>query len=273
MPETIFNTLKIHWESYGEKAPLLLISGVGGGTWTWQESIEAWSPYFRVIVFDNIGAGRSSMPDRPYTMAEMADHAAAVLDAAGVKHAGVVGLSMGGMIAQELTLRHPDRVRRLVLGSTHCGISRRIPPDPDIIKQFADNHGLSPEEIFDKNLLLLVTPRFLKKGSAALKRYKERELRAPLQPDYALNRQLGAIAGFDACGRIHKIHVPTLILTAEKDKLVPPGNGRLLSSQIPGAVEKSFAGAGHLIHLECAEEFHQMVMQFFHDAGGVVGSR
>jgi 3-oxoadipate enol-lactonase len=263
LPETTFKDLKIHWESYGEKDPLLLISGVGGGTWTWEEGIEAWSPYFRIIVFDNIGAGRSSMPDRPYTMTEMADHAAAVLDAAGVEQAGVVGLSMGGMIAQELTLKYPDRVRRLVLGSTHCGISRRIPPDPDLIKQFADNNGLSPEEIFDKNLLLLATPRFLKKGSAVLKRYKERELGAPLQPDYALKRQLGAIAGYDACDRINNIHVPTLILTAELDKLVPPENGRILSDQIPGAMEKSFADAGHLIHLECADEFHELVMQFF----------
>ena len=263
MPETIFKDLKIHWESYGEKDPLLLISGVGGGTWTWEEGIAAWSSDFRVIAFDNIGAGRSSMPDRPYTMAEMADHAAAVLDAAGVQQAGVVGLSMGGMIAQELTLRHPDRVRRLVLGSTHCGVSRRIPPDPDIIKRFADNNGLSPEEIFDKNLLLLVTPRFLKTGSDDLNRYKERELKAPFQPDYALNRQLGAIAGFDACGRIHQIQVPTLILTAELDKLVPPENGRIIKDQIPGAVAKSFADAGHLIHLECAAEFQEAVMQFF----------
>ena len=103
----------------------------------------------------------------------------------------------------------------------------------------------------------------MKNGTEVLKRYKERELRAPVQPDYALKRQLGAIAGFDACDRIHKIHVPTLILTAEKDKLVPPGNGRLLSNQISGAMEKSFGDAGHLIHLECAGEFHETVKQFF----------
>ncbi len=263
MPETMFNDVKIHWESYGEKDPLLLISGVGGGTWTWEEGVEAWSPGFRVLVFDNIGAGRSSMPDRPYTVTEMADHAAAVLDAAGVEQAGVLGLSMGGMIAQELALRHPERVRRLVLGSTHCGISRRIPPDPDLIRQFADNSGLSPEQIFDKNLLLLVTPRFLENGAAVLKRYKERELRAPVQPDYALKRQLGAIAGFDACGRINQIHVPTLILTAKLDKLVPPENGKILLDQIPGAIKKTFSDAGHLIHLECAGDFHEMVKQFF----------
>ena len=263
MPKITIKDLKIHWESYGEKEPLLLISGVSGGTWTWEENIEAWSPHFRVIVFDNIGAGQSSKPNRPYTIEEMADHAARVLDAAGVKQAGVLGLSMGGMIAQELALRHPSRVHRLVLGCTHCGGSNRIPPHPNVIQRFADNKDLSPEEIIDKNLELLVTPQFLRSGSAALLRYKERQLKAPFQPDYALKRQLDAIAGFDVCERIGSIQVPTLILTAELDMLVPPENGRLLSSHIPNAVEKSFANAGHLIYLECAQAFNETIMNFF----------
>jgi 3-oxoadipate enol-lactonase len=263
LPEITIKDLKIHWESYGEKEPLLLISGVSGGTWTWEENIETWSPHFRVIVFDNIGAGHSSKPNRPYTIEEMADHAAAVLDAAGVRQAGVVGLSMGGMIAQELALRHSNRVHRLVLGCTHCGVSNRIPPHPNVIQRFADNKDLSPEEIINKNLELLVTPQFLKSGSGTLNRYKERQLKAPFQPDYALKRQLEAIAGFDACERIGNIQVPTLILTADHDMLVPPENGRLLSSHIPNAVEKSFANAGHLIYLECAQNFNETVMNFF----------
>ena len=263
MPKTTLGDLRIYWESYGKKEPLLLISGVSGGTWSWEESIEAWSPHFRVIVFDNIGAGRSSKPNCPYTIEEMADHAAAVLDAVGVRQAGVVGLSMGGMIAQELTLRHPERIHRLVLGCTHCGGRKRIPPNPNVIQRFANNKGLSPAEIIDKNLELLVTPQFLRSGSDALKRYKERQLQAPLQPDYALKRQLDAISRFDTCERIGNIQVPTLILTAERDILVPPENGRLFSIHIPGAVEKSFAGAGHLIYLECAQDFNETVMKFF----------
>ena len=263
MPSITIGDLRIYWESYGGKEPLLLISGVSGGTWSWEENIEAWSPHFRVIAFDNIGAGRSSKPNRPYTIEEMADHAAAVLDAAGVRRSGVVGLSMGGMIAQELALRHPDQVHRLVLGCTHCGGSQRIPPHPNVIQRFANNKGLSPEEIIDKNLTLLVTPQFLKSESDALKRYKKRQLKAPFQPDYALKRQLEAIGRFDVCKRIANIHVPTLILTAEQDILVPPENGRLLSIHIPGAIEKSFANAGHLIYLECAQDFIETVMKFF----------
>jgi pimeloyl-ACP methyl ester carboxylesterase len=263
LPEITIGDLSIYWESYGNKEPLLLISGVSGGTWSWEESITVWSSAFNIVAFDNIGSGRSSKPNRPYTIEEMADHSAAVLDAAGIKQAGVVGLSMGGMIAQELALRHPDRIHRLVLGCTHCGGSQRIPPNPHVVQQFVNNKGLTPEEIIDKNLKLLVTPQFLKSGSSALKRYKERQLRAPFQPDYALKRQLEAIGHFDVCDRIGNIQAPTLILTAEQDLLVPPENGRLLSTHIPDAVEKSFANAGHLIYLECAQDFHGTVMKFF----------
>jgi 3-oxoadipate enol-lactonase len=244
MPHTAVGDVEIYWESHGRGKPLLLISGVSGGTWTWEESIGAWSPHCRVIVFDNMGAGRSSMPDRPYGIAEMADHAAAVLDAAAEERAFVVGLSMGGMIAQELALCHPERISALVLGCTHCGGRERIPPVPEVIQKFATNAGLSPEEIIDKNLNLLVTPAFLRSG-------------------YALQRQLEAIRSFNACARLGSLQAPTLILTADCDQLVPAENGRLLAKRITGAELKSFTDTGHLIYLERAQTFHQTVMGFF----------
>jgi pimeloyl-ACP methyl ester carboxylesterase len=263
MPHTTVGDIEIYWESHGGGKPLLLISGVSGGTWTWEESISAWSPHFRVIVFDNMGAGRSSMPDRPYWITEMADHAAAVLDAAEEERAFVVGLSMGGMIAQELVLCHPRRISGLVLGCTHCGGSERIPPAPEVIQGFANNAGLSPEEIIDKNLTLLVTPAFLHSGLDSLERYRERQLNAPLQPDYALQRQLEAIRNFDACDRLGSIQTPTLILTGDCDRLVPAENGRLLAKRITGAILKLFTNTGHLIYLERVQTFHQTVMGFF----------
>ena len=262
MPYALVDDAEIYWESRGEGKPLFTISGVSGGTWSYEESIAAWSPYYRVLVCDNIGAGLSSKPDRPYTMAQMADYAAAVMDAAQVKEAYVVGLSMGGMIAQEIALRHPARVSALVLGCTHCGGSERIPPNPKVIQLFADNKGLSPEEIVDKNLKLLVTPEFLQRGSESLQRYRERQLKAPWQPDYALQRQLEAIRGFDTCDRLAQIKTPTLILTADDDLLVPPENGRILANRIPGAELEEYTG-GHLIYLESAEVFQQRVLRFF----------
>ena len=263
MPHTAVGDIEIYWESKGQGKPLLLISGVSGGTWSWEESIVAWSPHFRVIAFDNMGAGRSSKPDRPYRIAEMADHAAVVLDAAQEGQAFVLGLSMGGMIAQELALHYPNRVSGLVLGCTHCGGSERIPPNPEVIQRFGDNEGLSPEEIIDKNLELLVTPVFLKSGQDSLNRYRERQLRAPFQPNYALQRQLEAIRGFDACSRVNKIQTPTLIITADRDLMVPPENGQMLASRISGAELKLFKNSGHLVYLERAQTFYDTVMRFF----------
>ena len=263
MPKTVVGDVRIFWESHGQGEPILIITGVGGGTWSYEDAINAWSPHHRVIVFDNIGAGLSDMPDRPYRIEEMADHAAAVLDAAGETRAQVMGLSMGGMIAQELALGHPDRVQSLVLGCTHCGGEKRVPPALEVIAKFANNEGLSPEEIVDKNLALLVTPDFVRRGGDGLERYRKRQLEAPLQPDYALQRQLEAIRSFDVCERIDNIRVPTLILTGEDDTLVPPENGHILMSRIAGAEMNSFPRAGHLIYLECAEEFHDTVKVFF----------
>jgi 3-oxoadipate enol-lactonase len=263
MPYALVDDVEIYWESHGEGEPLLIISGVGGGTWSYEECIAAWSPRFRVIVFDNMGAGLSSKPDRPYTIAQMADHAAAVLDGAHAERACVVGLSMGGMIAQELALRHPARVCGLVLGCTHCGGNERIPPALEVIRRFANNKGLSPEEIVEKNLRLLVTSEFLQNESKLLQGYRARQLKAPIQPDYALQRQLEAIRVFNTGNRLSEIKVPTLILTADRDLLVPPENGRILANRIPGAKIKNLTNSGHLIHLESAEAFHQSVLRFF----------
>ena len=265
MPRIVVGDVEIYWESQGQGEPVLIITGVGGGTWSYEDAINAWSPHHRVIVFDNIGAGLSDMPDRPYRIEEMADHAAAILDTAGETGAHVMGFSMGGMIAQELALGHPDRVQSLVLGCTHCGGEKRVPPPAEVIAKFANNEGLSPEEIVDKNLALLVTPEFVWRGGDGLKRYKKRQLEAPLQPDYALQRQLEAIRSFDVCERVNNIRMPTLILTGEDDTLVPPENGHLLASLIKGAVLHSFPRTGHLIYLECAQEFHDTVLAFFHE--------
>jgi pimeloyl-ACP methyl ester carboxylesterase len=262
MGYTTLGEVTIYWESHGQGEPLLLISGVGGGTWTWEEPLAAWSSHFRVITFDNMGCGRSSMPDRVYRIEEMAEQAAAVLSAAGEEKGNVIGLSMGGMIAQELCLNHPSRVSRLVLGCTHCGGNSRIPPPPEVIERFADNEGLSPEEIIEKDLTLMVSSEFLESGAEALARYKERQLRAPLQPAYALQRQLAAIRTFDACDRIGSIGIPTMIIVGEGDVIVPPENGRLLAARIPGAVLENFTDSGHLLYLECGDAFQKKVMQF-----------
>src|SRR5215212_7863258 len=121
MPHTIREGIHLWWEEDGAGDPLLLIMGLGATLEWWARLRPSLTARCRTILFDNRGVGRSDVPAGPYSIPAMADDAAAVLDAAGVGSAHVFGLSMGGYIAQELILRHPGRVRSLILACTSCG--------------------------------------------------------------------------------------------------------------------------------------------------------
>ena len=124
--------VKIYWEETGAGEPLLLIMGLGATLEWWQRLIPMLSPRFRTIVYDNRGVGRSDAPPGPHLIPVMAEDALAVMDAAGVESAHVFGASMGGMIAQELALNHPSRVRSLILGCTACGGKEVVPATREV---------------------------------------------------------------------------------------------------------------------------------------------
>src|SRR5215472_8215052 len=132
MPYAISRGARIWWEEEGEGEPLLMIMGLSFSLAMWRDLRAIMARHFRAIVFDNRGVGRSDVPLRPWSMGTMARDAAAVLDAAGVDKAHVIGVSMGGMIAQELTLRYPSRVRKLILACTQCGGARAVRPDFEV---------------------------------------------------------------------------------------------------------------------------------------------
>ena len=255
--------IHLYYEDHGKGSPLLLVSGLSGGSWSWYGQVPFFEKHYRTIVFDNRGAGRSDTPEGPYTMRQFAEDALCLLDAAHVEQAFVLGLSMGGMIAQELALLAPHRVRALVLGCTHCGGTLRIPPSREAMEALINNAGLSQEQIVDKNLPFFFSDSCRHDHPEVISRYRNVQLNAPLQPEQAFHAQLAAIGSFDACGRISEIQAPTLIIAGTEDALVPFENARILAERIPHANLVRIPGAGHAIHAECRDDLNVLAHDFF----------
>lgn len=265
MPVLTTSSLKLYYEVHGAGPNLLFVSGLGGGTWSWYGQVPFFRRHYRTIVFDNRGAGRSTMPPGPYSMRDFAQDTMELLDHLNIRRCFMVGLSMGGMIAQEAALLAPDRFDALVLGCTHCGGSIKIPPSPQVITRFTDNAGLSLEEIVEKNLSFFFSPKAFMDRKDAVEEYKRVQTSVPLQPEYAFSAQLAAIQSFDASDRLKNLAVPTLVVTGTEDVLVPPTNARILCDFLPQASLVELEGAGHAIHAECRDTFNALVHEFLSD--------
>ena len=255
------NGIEIYYEVHGSGEPLLLVMGLGANATGWYAQIPAFSKEYRVIAFDNRGAGRSEKPNEPYTMPQMAEDAIGVLDAVGAGSAHVFGMSLGGMIAQELALRHPERVKTLILGGTMCGGRKATFAGPQLVRQFMALAGLPLEQAAEKGLTLLYSDGFIARNSGRL---VERALSVShlTPPIHALQRQFTAVIGFNTYDRLSAIHVPTLVLVGTADGIIPPANSRVLAETIPGARLVEFKGAGHGFLVECADEVNAVVLDF-----------
>lgn len=245
----------------GRAEALLLIMGLGANASSWEMQIPDLSREYQVIAFDNRGAGRTDKPQSPYTMPQMADDAAALLDHLGIESAHVFGMSMGGMIAQEMALRFPHRVWALVLGATLAGGPKAAMASPQLLQQWASMALLPREQAIENGLRFLYSDEFIAKNRERLVK-RALEL-AHLQPPLAaLQRQLMAVARFNTYGRLAEIKAPTLVITGTDDKIVPAENSRLLAESIPRAELVELKGVGHGFLGEKAAEANSAVLAF-----------
>jgi 3-oxoadipate enol-lactonase len=249
---------QLYWESAGSGEPLLLVMGLGMAATGWWRTIPVLAAELRVISFDNRGVGRSDQPRGPYTIAQMADDALAVLDAADVAEASVYGISMGGMIAQELALRHPERVRALVLGASTAGGSRHTLPDREVLDFLRRRPSLPAEEAVWASVPYTYSRATRERHFDRIGADVEQRLRFPPAPD-GYRAQAGAARWHDTNGRLPSIAAPTLVLHGDEDRIVPLANGRRLADLIPHARLEVLEDAGHLYPTDAPDAAHAVL--------------
>jgi len=275
MPHVRANGINIYYESQGEGEPLLLIAGLGATHHLWELQVPSFARWFRVLTFDNRGAGDSDKPPQPYSIALFADDTAALMDALGIERAHVYGQSMGGIIAQEFALRHPQRLRCLVLGCTTFGGPNSVLPSPQAAALLSGMPNLGrrsadlaapAEQAVDRVLELFYSPRYRREHAEEARRRIQSYFPLRTPPD-AYARQLVACLTFDAYDRLPQIAAPTLVINGAGDALIPPENSRIIAQRIPGAELVLFPEAGHLYFHEMPEEADAAVAGFLRRRG------
>lgn len=261
MPLVKVNNINLYYESHGSGEPLVLLPGFASGIWSWFRQIEALSKHFNVIVFDPRDVSRSDKPQEKTTIKTLADDVAALLDEIGIERTNVLGTSFGGFVAQEFALSFPQKTKRLVLCCTSFGGQKHIPPSMEVLEAFASTKELNTEERVRENFLLAFNQSFIETQKEVIDKVCElREVN--FVPEYAYTLQFQAAAMFDTSEYVSHIQTPTLILTGDKDIIVPSENSHNLAKLIPNSELKIIEGGSHLFFIEQADEFNQIVRDF-----------
>jgi len=262
MPRLKVNDIEIYYELHGWGDPLVLIMGLRRNAEWWFRQVPDLSKHFKVLVFDNRGAGRTEKPVMDYSIRLFADDMAGLMEALDIKKAHILGISMGGYIAQELAINYPGRVRSLILGCTSAGGERTVLMSPERLKKFTANEGLTPEQILRKDMDIYFSNHFIRENPEKIKEFVSISLRYYQPPD-AFLRQFAACLKHDTVNRLNRVTVPTLITSGDDDPLVPPENSRILKELIPHAELIFFPDKRHCFFIEEAERLNQKAIDFF----------
>ena len=246
MPKIKVNDINIYHEIHGDGFPFLLIRGLSSDVYRWPSSfVKEISHKFKVILFDNRGAGRTDKPDIEYSIKMMADDTVGLMKAMNIEKANILGYSMGGSIAQEVVLNYPERVNKLLLCGAGCGGPNAKAATAEVLNLLTfDRKGMTPEQVLRKTLPILFPENFIKSHPEEIEEYIRRSTLAPI-PTHSYKRQLGAIAKFESYSRLNNIDTPTLIISGKEDILVPCQNSEVLAENIPGAALTLFDEVGH----------------------------
>jgi 3-oxoadipate enol-lactonase len=260
MPTTDVGEQTLYYEVHGEGEPLVLVMGLGGDTLAWLPQIPPFSERYRTVVFDNRDVGRSSMASGPYEIRDIAADALALMEALELDSFHLLGLSMGGAIAQEMALAAPERIRTLTLAVTYAWAGAWARTQSEVWG--ARVQRMSREERVDELLLLNHTEHFFE-DQETLGWLRGMILQNPNpQPPEAFARQLDACSRHNTLDRLGSLSMPVHVISGNRDLLVPAWKSDELAERIPQAKRTSIDGGPHGSWIEKAEEFNGLVLDF-----------
>jgi 3-oxoadipate enol-lactonase len=261
MPTLTVNDTDLHYERRGSGEPLLMVQGMTGHSLHWGEPfLAALERDFELVLYDHRGVGRSAPFGSPFTIADLAADAAALLDALELQRAHVLGISMGGMVAQELALSAPERILTLTLGATYCGGPGSQFTDERVVNDLA--MAILSGDAYRKiraGWEFNVSPAFAD-GEGNFERFEEVAAAYPV-PLPMIMAQVQAISAHDTSERLADIGAPTLVVHGTADEMLAAANGELVASLIPGARLELLQGIGHLFFWEQPEHVATLVAE------------
>jgi pimeloyl-ACP methyl ester carboxylesterase len=250
MPYAELPSRKVHYVRRGAGEPLVLIMGLSGSHLSWGDRfLEELARDFDVIAFDNRGIGLSDWATEPFTIGDLAEDAVALLDALGIDSAHVLGISMGGMIAQQLVLSHPDRVRTLTLGCTYCGGPGSRITSPQVVQRLAAGLLSGDRELALRTGYELNLSAAYRADDSRYAPFREMATTHPAALEVIM-LQMQAVQGHDTSGRLASITTPTLVIHGTEDEMLDVANGEQIASLMPGARLERLEGVGHMFFWE-----------------------
>lgn len=260
MPVIQTNGINLYYEERGIGEPLLLIMGITAPGAAWEKHAACWAKNFRCIIVDNRGVGFSEKPAGPYATEQMADDCAGLLEMLHIRKARVVGCSMGGIIAQQLAIRHPEKVHSIVL---MCSWARCDHSTRGIFEHMIHCKSRFLPEEFALFIQLLIYSKSSWNNQVMLTGMEEDRKQSAIEPQpqplHALEGQAAACINHDVVDDLNKIKVPTIVLGGREDNFIPVRMAEELVQAIPNAELYLFDKCGHAFHWEKIEEFNPLV--------------
>ncbi|HMA83614.1 MAG TPA: alpha/beta hydrolase [Candidatus Thermoplasmatota archaeon] len=271
MPRKLVNNIKLSYHTIGSGVPIVFIAGLGMDHMCWLYQIPDFQQHFQLVLPDNRGMGQSTGSDDQYTTALMADDIAGLLNQLNIDNAHIIGSSMGGMIAQEFALRHPEMVNKLLLCSTFAKHPEMITylkqglnqlgnrKKNDLSDLHADSFTFGP--VYDFFLKQVFDETYFKMHESMITNTLQRFIQQDLFVETFL-KQLHAIFHHDTLNQLSQITADTLVLTGNNDRLVPTNCTKILAEKIPNATLSVIDGATHVFHIEQPELFNHIIHLF-----------